>query len=58
MSDRDVWVKAGMIFVEHGTLTPEYILQQLGDGLDSRAASEDWCRIAAAVNAISIASLQ
>ena len=52
MTDREVWVKAGSIVAEHGELTADYIIQQLGDVLGDRVAVEDWRRIAAAVDAI------
>jgi len=58
MSDRDVWVKAGAIVGEHGTLTAEYIISQLGDVIDDSMAVEDWRRIASAVDAIVDARLQ
>ncbi len=52
MSDRDVWVKAGAIVAEHGALTADYIIKQLGDVLDDAVAVVDWRRIAAAVDEI------
>jgi hypothetical protein len=55
MSDRDVWLKAGEIVAEHGTLTADYIIAQLGDVLDDLIAVEDWRRVAAAVDAITAA---
>jgi len=53
LTDRDVRMKAYTIVAEVGMLTSKYVLQQLNDVLDSRAASEDWRRVAAAVDAIS-----
>jgi len=58
MSDRDVMMKAGEIFAAHGALTPEYIIEQLGDVLGDRMAVEDWRRVAAAVDAIADAKPQ
>jgi hypothetical protein len=52
MTDREVWVQAGAILAEHGEMTAEYIIDQLGDVLDFTVAVEDWRRIAAAVDAI------
>lgn len=47
-----MWVKAGAIVVDHGTLTADYIIAQLGDLLADHLAVEDWRRVAAAVDAI------
>lgn len=58
MGDRDVMMKAGEILAEHGALTSEYIIKQLGDVLGDRVAAEDWRRIAAAVDVISEARVQ
>ncbi|PTQ64870.1 hypothetical protein C8J45_102226 [Sphingomonas sp. PP-CE-3G-477] len=58
MTDRDVMVKAGEILAEHGALTSDYIIQQLGDVLGDRVAVEDWRRVAAAVDVISEARPQ
>ena len=58
MSDRDVMVKAGEILAEHGALTSDYIIEQLGDVLGDRVAVEDWRRVAAAVDRITDARLQ
>ena len=58
LSDRDVWLKAGSILEEHGDMTADYIIDQLGDVLDSAVAVEDWRRVAAAVDAISSAARQ
>lgn len=52
MSNRDVWIKAGAILAEHGGMTSDYIIDQLGDVLGDRIAVEDWRRIAAAVDQI------
>lgn len=52
MSDRDVWVKAGAIVAEHGTLTADYIISQLGDVIDDQVAVEDSRRVVTAVDAI------
>jgi hypothetical protein len=53
MSDRDVWIKAGAIVAEHGTMTADYIISQLGEILGDEVAVRDWRRVAAAVDAIS-----
>lgn len=58
MSDRDVMVKAGEILAEHGALTSDYIIDQLGDVLSDRVAVEDWRRVVAAVDAITASPLQ
>jgi hypothetical protein len=58
MTDRDVWVKAGEIVAEHGTMTTEYIIDQVSDALGDRVAVEDWRRIAKAVDAITDAKPQ
>ena len=51
-------VKAGEILAEHGALTSDYIIEQLGDVLGDRVAVEDWRRVAAAVDAINDATPQ
>lgn len=56
MTDREVMLKAGEILAEHGALTEEYIIEQLGDVLDDQVAVEDWRRVAAAVDQINDAS--
>lgn len=56
MTDRDVMVKAGEIFAEHGALTADYIIEQLGDVLDDGVAVEDWRRVAAAIDEITAPS--
>lgn len=53
-----MWLKAGQILAEHGTLTADYIIEQLGDVLADRIAVEDWRRIAAAVDIIADAKPQ
>lgn len=58
MTDRDVWVKAGTILVEHGELTADYIIDQITDALGDRVAVEDWRRVAATVDLIRAASTQ
>lgn len=58
MTDRDVMVKAGQILAKHGALTPEYIIEQLGEVHGDRIAVEDWRRVAAAVDAINDATPQ
>ncbi len=49
-------VKAGEILAEHGALTADYIITQLGDVLGDPVAVEDWRRIAAAADQITGAS--
>lgn len=58
MSQREVWIKAGAILAEHGSMTADYIIDQLGDVLECDVAVEDWRRVAAAVDAITGAKLQ
>lgn len=58
MTDRDVWMKAGVILAEHGELTADYIIDQISDALGDRIAVEDWRRIAAACDEISGAKPQ
>jgi hypothetical protein len=57
VTDREVWIKAGAIVAEHGTMTAEYIIEQLSDVLGDHVAVKDWRRVAAAVDAISGAAL-
>jgi hypothetical protein len=52
MTDREVWILAGEIMAEHGTMTADYIIDQLSEVLDNHVAVEDWRRIAAAVDHI------
>lgn len=58
MEDREVWIQAGAILAAHGELTTDYIIDQLSDALGDRIAVEDWRRVAAAVDAIQVASVQ
>lgn len=58
MSDREMWLKAGAIGAEHGTLTTDYIISQLGNLIDDNVAVEDWRRVATAVDAITNAVRQ
>jgi len=58
MSDRDVMVKRRAIRVDHGTLSTDYIIAQLGDVLDDRVADGGWRRVAAAVDSITRAPAQ
>lgn len=51
MSDRNVWVKAGSIFVEHSAFTDDFIAE-LGDMLGDRVAVKDWRRITGAVGIV------
>ncbi|MES3154327.1 hypothetical protein [Sphingomonas faeni] len=52
MTNREVWMKASTILAEHGEMTADYIIDQLGDVLGNDTAVEDWRRVAAAVDAI------
>lgn len=56
MSQREVWIKAGAIFAEHGGMTADHIIDRVGDVLDGEVAVEDWRGIAAAVDAITAAT--
>lgn len=58
MTERDVMMKAGEIFAEHGATAADYIIDQLGDVLGDRVAVEDWRRVAAAVDEITEAKPQ
>jgi hypothetical protein len=58
VTDREVWIKAGAILAEHGAMTADYIISQLGDVLGDDVAVQDWRRVAAAVDGISAAALQ
>jgi hypothetical protein len=58
VTDREVWIKAGAIVAEHGAMTADYIISQLGEILGDEVAVRDWRRVAAAVDAISAASVQ
>jgi hypothetical protein len=40
------------IVAEHGTMTADYIIDQLSDVLGDHVAVEDWRRVATAVDAI------
>ncbi|MDD1450040.1 hypothetical protein NHF48_002260 [Sphingomonas sp. H160509] len=51
-------MKPGTIVAEHGTLTTDYIISQLGDVIDDNVAVEVWCRVAPAVDAITNAVRQ
>jgi hypothetical protein len=51
-------MKASAIVAEHGTMTTEYIVDQLSDALGDRVAVGDWRRIAKAVDAITDAMPQ
>jgi hypothetical protein len=41
VTDREVWIVAGVILAEHGEMTPDYIIDQLGEVLDSDVAAVD-----------------
>lgn len=58
ISERGVWLKPGTIVAEHGTLTTDYIISQLGDVIGDNVAVEVWCRVATAVDAITNAVRQ
>ena len=52
MTDREIWIKASAILAEHGKMTAEYIIDQLGDVLANDVAVQDWRRVAVAIDAI------
>lgn len=58
MEDREVWIQAGAILAAHGTMSADYIIDQLSDALGDRIAVEDWRRVAAAVDRITAATAQ
>jgi hypothetical protein len=58
VTDSNVWVKVGAPVAVHGTMTADYIFDQLSDRLDSNVAVEPWRRVAAAVDKITGAELQ
>jgi hypothetical protein len=58
MSERHIWISAGVILAEFGDRTSDYITDRLGDVLADAVAVENWRRVAAAVDAITGAKLQ
>ncbi|MEG3164439.1 hypothetical protein U1701_07515 [Sphingomonas sp. PB2P19] len=52
LPERAIWQTAAQIVEQHGAGAADYIISQLGDVIEHRAAVEDWRRIAAAVDAI------
>jgi hypothetical protein len=58
MSERDIWISAGVILSEFGDRTLDYIIDQLGHVLADTVAVENWRRVAAAVDAITDAPRQ
>lgn len=58
MSERHIWISAGVILSEFGDRTSDYISDQLSDVLADTVAVENWRRVAAAVDAITGASRQ
>jgi hypothetical protein len=58
MSDRDIWISAGVVLSELGDQTSDYIIDQLSDVLADTVAVENWRRVAAAVDAITGAPRQ
>jgi hypothetical protein len=58
MSDRDIWIGAGVILSQLGDRTLDYIIDQLSDVLADTVAVENWRRVAAAVEEIKGAKLQ
>ncbi len=52
MEDREIWIQAGVILVEHGEHTPDYIVDQMVAAIGDPIAVKDWHRIAAAVDVI------
>jgi hypothetical protein len=58
MSERDIWISAGVILSQFGYRTSDYIIDQLSDVLADSVAVENWRRVAAAVDAITGAPRQ
>lgn len=58
MTDGEIMMKAGEILAEHGALTSDYIIKQLGNVLGDHVAVEDWRRVAATVDLIESGSPQ
>lgn len=58
LTDREVWVRACAILAEHGAMTPDYILAQLGEAVGDPSAVKNLRRIAVAVDEISDARPQ
>jgi hypothetical protein len=58
MSERHIWISAGVILAEFGDRTSDYIMDQLSDVLADSVAVENWRRVAAAIDAITGAKLQ
>jgi hypothetical protein len=58
MSERHIWISAGVILSEFGAGSSDYIIDQLSDVMADAVAVENWRRVAAAVDAITGAKLQ
>jgi hypothetical protein len=58
MTERDVWISAGVILSELGERSSDYIIYQLSDVLADTVAVKNWRRVAAAVDAITVARPQ
>ena len=58
MSDREVWEKASTIAAAFGHDEPERFTERLFDILRNTTNSQDWRRVAAAVDVIAGASRQ
>jgi hypothetical protein len=58
MSERLIWISAGVILAEFGDRTSDYITDQLGDVLADAVVVGNWRRVTAAVDAITGAKLQ
>ena len=56
MSERHIWISAGVILAEFGDRTSDYIIDQLSDVLADDVAVKNWRRVAVAVDAIADAS--
>jgi hypothetical protein len=52
MSERHIWISAGVIVAEFGDRTSDYIIDQLSDVLADSVAVKNWRRVAVAVDAI------
>jgi hypothetical protein len=52
MSERHIWISAGVILFEFGAGSSDYILDQLSDVMADTVAVENWRRVAEAVDAI------
>jgi hypothetical protein len=58
MTEREVWLKAAEIVEAHGHAAPLAVLGSLGDMLSDPRGSDDWRRVARAVDTILFARPQ